>query len=189
MDNSRNSSPSRRLTQRWRVPSTSVLALVLAFVGGGVLAPAASAAPTAGPGIPPGCVVTDPGAPPYCPPACEITAETDRQLYNVSLQNFGEIRESVLRTGLGCPLDYSTDGCSSSPDSPFGFEFTPACHRHDFGYRNYKNQGRFTPAAKSNIDLNFKRDMDNLCETVQSGMKPLCLATSKTYYEAVVLLG
>lgn len=163
--------------------------MVAALITGGLLAPTAAVAAAPGPIIPPGCVVTDPGAPPVCPPPCEIPVETDRQLYDVTLQNFGEIRESVLRTGLGCPLDYSTDGCSSSPDSPFGFEFTPACHRHDFGYRNYKTQNRFTDEAKRRIDSNFKRDMDAICESVASGLRPLCSATATTYYEAVARLG
>lgn len=31
----------------------------------------------------------------------------------------------------------------------------PACHRHDFGYTNYREQSRFTESAKSKIDSNF----------------------------------
>lgn len=32
----------------------------------------------------------------------------------------------------------------------------PACHRHDFGYHNYRDQSRFTVSGKLNIDNNFK---------------------------------
>lgn len=37
-----------------------------------------------------------------------------------------------------------------------GFPFDPACQRHDFGYRNYKAQNRFTDSGKLSIDNNFK---------------------------------
>jgi hypothetical protein len=36
-----------------------------------------------------------------------------------------------------------------------GYPFEPGCQRHDFGYRNYKAQGRFTDANKLRIDDNF----------------------------------
>jgi hypothetical protein len=35
-------------------------------------------------------------------------------------------------------FDWSTDYCSQSPDKPLGFDFKLSCHRHDFGYRNFK---------------------------------------------------
>jgi hypothetical protein len=41
-------------------------------------------------------------------------------------------------------LDWSTDACTGVDDRPFGWDFKPSCIRHDFGYRNYKRQGRFT---------------------------------------------
>ena len=55
-------------------------------------------------------------------------------------------------------LDWSSDGCTSSPDNPFGFPFLPACQRHDFGYQNFRAQKRFTKSAKAEIDTRFKSE-------------------------------
>src|SRR4051794_11523712 len=59
-------------------------------------------------------------------------------------------------------FDWSTDYCSTSPDQPLGFDFRLSCHRHDFGYRNYKNVGAFDP-NKSRIDDSFYFDLKSKC--------------------------
>lgn len=76
---------------------------------------------------------------------------TDQYLYGITLPTFTSRRNARNPASL----DWNSDGCSSSPDNPFGFPFTPACHRHDFGYRNYKIQNRFTAAGKKNVDDQF----------------------------------
>jgi hypothetical protein len=83
-----------------------------------------------------------------------VNQVTDQYLYSITLPAF------TLRRNARDPptLIWDSDGCSSSPDNPFGFPFTPACHRHDFGYRNYKKQNRFTDAGKLKIDNNFKTE-------------------------------
>lgn len=79
---------------------------------------------------------------------------TDQYLFSITLPAF-----TARRNARDPPsLIWDSDGCSSSPDNPFGFPFTPACHRHDFGYRNYKSQQRFTAAGKLKIDNNFKTE-------------------------------
>lgn len=79
---------------------------------------------------------------------------TDQYLFSITLPAF-----TVHRNARDPPtLIWDSDGCSSSPDNPFGFPFVPACHRHDFGYRNYKAQNRFTDAGKAKIDSNFKTE-------------------------------
>jgi hypothetical protein len=79
---------------------------------------------------------------------------TDQYLYSITLPAF-----TGRRNARDPPtLIWDSDGCSSSPDNPFGFPFTPACHRHDFGYRNYKAQNRFTSAGKAKVDSNFKTE-------------------------------
>lgn len=77
---------------------------------------------------------------------------TDRYLFDISLESFGSYRNARNPASL----DWSSDNCSDSPDNPLGFPFTPGCQRHDFGYRNYKAQGRFTDAAKLRIDQNLR---------------------------------
>lgn len=81
-------------------------------------------------------------------------SETDRLLFSVTLSAFLQARAAQNPSYL----DWSSDSCSSSPDNPFGFPFDPACQRHDFGYRNYKAQNRFTDAGKLRIDNNFRNE-------------------------------
>jgi hypothetical protein len=62
-----------------------------------------------------------------------------------------------------------------------------SCYRHDFGYRNYKKQNRFTDANKARIDSNFKKDMLNQCKS--ESFEDACEATATVYYEAVKAFG
>ena len=62
-----------------------------------------------------------------------------------------------------------------------------SCYRHDFGYRNFKAQSRFTDANKARIDSNFKEDMDDQCAGEE--FKDACDATATLYYEAVKAFG
>ncbi|MDX3195784.1 phospholipase [Streptomyces sp. MN03-5084-2B] len=113
--------------------------------------------------------------------AVDIPAVTDQYLFSTSLSGFETIRNSAPYSGQ---LDWSSDGCSWSPDKPFGFQFLPGCHRHDFGYRNYKKQGRFTEAARKRIDDNLYADLKSAC-----GSNLACKGTAWTYYEAVRKFG
>lgn len=85
-------------------------------------------------------------------------------------------------------FDWSTDYCSSSPDNPLGFNFTLACYRHDFGYRNYKAMGQFS-ANKARLDSAFYEDMKRVCATYSSVVQPACYALAWTYYQAVRAFG
>lgn len=81
-------------------------------------------------------------------------AVTDSLLYSTTLPAFTARRNARNPA----TLDWTSDGCTSSPDNPFGFPFVPACHRHDFGYQNYRKQGRFVQSGKLRIDNNFKTE-------------------------------
>ncbi|KAK4035180.1 prokaryotic phospholipase A2-domain-containing protein [Parachaetomium inaequale] len=108
---------------------------------------------------------------------------TDQYLYSITLPTF------TARRNARDPatLIWDSDGCSSSPDNPFGFPFVPACHRHDFGYRNYKAQNRFTDAGKLKVDNNFKKDLYYQCSSVSA--KGVCEALADVYYAAVRAFG
>lgn len=84
----------------------------------------------------------------------DINTVTDQLLFSVTLPEF----ETRRNRKDPASLDWSSDGCTSSPDNPFGFPFLPGCHRHDFGYQNYRVQKRFTKPNKAKIDLNFKSE-------------------------------
>ncbi len=109
--------------------------------------------------------------------AADIPAVTDDYLFSKSLSQFKTIRTQAPYSGQ---LDWSSDGCSYSPDNPFGFKFLPACHRHDFGYRNYKRQSRFTETTRLRIDNKFKSDMYYQCDGNWA-----CKRTADVYYKAV----
>ncbi|GAB3275001.1 phospholipase [Parasphingorhabdus pacifica] len=103
---------------------------------------------------------------------------TDEYLFDYSLPRFAATRAQRPHADR---LDWSSDGCSLSPDEPFGYEFTDSCHRHDFGYRNYTVQQRFTEENRLDIDDNFRSDMHSIC----AGAEPLCHGTAEVYYWAV----
>jgi hypothetical protein len=106
---------------------------------------------------------------------------TDQYMYSTSLTNFQQLRAEQPNGDI---LDWSSDGCSNSPDNPFGFNLVKACYRHDFGYRNYKDQGRFTEANRLTIDNNFKDDMYEVCDGNWA-----CNRFADTYYLAVRQFG
>jgi hypothetical protein len=85
-------------------------------------------------------------------------------------------------------FDWSTDYCSSSPDNPLGFNFKLSCHRHDFGYRNYKDLGQF-PANKPRLDSAFYADLKRVCATYSTVVQPACHSLAWVYYEAVSIFG
>lgn len=85
-------------------------------------------------------------------------------------------------------FDWSTDYCSSSPDNPFGFPFSTACARHDFGYRNYKDAGTFG-ANKARLDSAFYEDLKRVCARYGGATKSACNSTAWTYYQAVKVFG
>jgi hypothetical protein len=85
-------------------------------------------------------------------------------------------------------FDWSTDHCSNSPDNPLGFDFRLSCHRHDFGYRNYKRFNLF-PANKPRLDSAFYEDMRRRCATYQAVLQPACYSLAWTYYQAVRVFG
>jgi hypothetical protein len=107
----------------------------------------------------------------------QLSAVTDDYSFSKSLSQFSSIRNSRPYANQ---LDWSSDACSWSPDKPFGFDFTPACHRHDFGYRNNKRQGRWNAGKKLRVDDKFKADMYSIC-----GGNIACKGTANVYYSAV----
>ena len=107
----------------------------------------------------------------------QLRKVTDQYLYSTGLNNFQTIRGQRPHAAQ---LDWSSDGCSYSPDNPFGFDFVKACHRHDFGYRNYKKQSRFSSTNRLAIDKKFKADMYEVC-----GGNWACKRVADLYYAAV----
>ncbi|MDI6101384.1 phospholipase [Actinoplanes sp. NEAU-A12] len=85
-------------------------------------------------------------------------------------------------------FDWNTDLCSASPDRPLGFDFRLPCHRHDFGYRNYKAVNAFA-TGKALVDSAFYADLRRECATSAPAARPACHSLAWTYYQAVSLFG
>ncbi|NUO96485.1 MAG: phospholipase [Nonomuraea sp.] len=85
-------------------------------------------------------------------------------------------------------FDWSSDGCSSSPDRPLGFDFRMPCGRHDFGYRNFKAVNEFA-ANKEHVDDALYYDLKQVCERAGRLSRPTCLGLAWTYYRAVRRFG
>ncbi|SFS34195.1 phospholipase [Saccharopolyspora flava] len=111
----------------------------------------------------------------------ELQKTTDSYLFEYSLDEFTQTRAEQPHSDQ---LDWSSDGCSYSPDAPFGWEFKESCDRHDFGYRNYKLQERFSEDNRLKIDDNFRDDMYSACDGDGA-----CEATADLYYQAVRQFG
>ena len=111
----------------------------------------------------------------------ELRSVTDQYIHSTSLGGFQNLR---AQRPYGNQLDWSSDGCSNSPDNPFGFNLVRACYRHDFGYRNYKRQARFTESNRLTIDNRFKSDMYVVCDGNWA-----CNRFADVYYAAVRQFG
>ncbi|EEH05266.1 phospholipase A2 group XIII [Histoplasma capsulatum G186AR] len=91
---------------------------------------------------------------------------TDRLLFSSTMAQF-----TAARNAKDPPsLNWESDGCSHSPDKP-GFNFLPSCYRHDFGYRNYKAQDRFTRDNKKKIDRLFRSDLYDECAKEENDLR------------------
>ena len=88
-------------------------------------------------------------------------------------------------------LDWTTDGCSAPVVGGEGrsFNFTQACVRHDFGYRNLKRLGQFNEAARAQIDEQFQRDLESPCSRQVRTRKVRCILWAETFYVAVRATG
>jgi hypothetical protein len=111
----------------------------------------------------------------------QLRAVTDQYIFSTSLSAFQTLR---AQQPYADQLNWTSDGCSAAPDNPFGFDFVRACHRHDFGYRNYKRQSRFTEANRHTIDDRFKTDMYSICNGNWA-----CNRFADIYYAAVRQFG
>jgi hypothetical protein len=88
-------------------------------------------------------------------------------------------------------LDWTSDGCSAPIIGNEGrsFNFTQACTRHDFGYRNTKRLGQFNEEVRAKIDEQFHRDLESSCTNQLRTRKIRCLMWAETFFTAVRTLG
>ncbi|KLJ11098.1 hypothetical protein EMPG_13618 [Blastomyces silverae] len=110
---------------------------------------------------------------------------TDRLLLSSTMAQFTAARNAKDPSSL----NWESDGCSKAPDKP-GFNFLPSCYRHDFGYRNYKAQDRFSKTNKKKIDTLFRGDLYDECAKQKDEEKEEnCKDIADIYYWAVSTFG
>jgi hypothetical protein len=110
-----------------------------------------------------------------------LSGLTDEYLFTDTLPQFETVKAQHPHADQ---LDWSDDGCSFSPETPLGFQFHQSCQRHDFGYRNYKRQDRFSEVNRKKVDDNFHHDLYNIC-----GTNFVCRRVADIYYYAVRTFG
>jgi hypothetical protein len=118
-------------------------------------------------------------------------AFVDRMLYSTSMKDF------VASVGDDPWYDWSTDFCSAPLVGSTGrtFNFTDACRRHDFGYRNLHlldrryGPGHWTTDNRKKVDKQFLSDMKSHCYSRRWWDEPTCLAWAETFYRAVRVAG
>jgi len=127
-------------------------------------------------------------------PCNNLGVLTDQLLFHTTLKQFlwyKHPRHQLCKDYL----DWTDNGCSKSPDHPFGYNFHRSCMRHDFGYRNYKRQGRFRHNDpnhhynRKRIDRQFLHDLRQECAWRDHPEREECEGLAKTYYTFVRLLG
>ncbi|MEN9746716.1 MAG: hypothetical protein RL729_1188 [Actinomycetota bacterium] len=110
-------------------------------------------------------------------------------VFDVDFNSFKRERFSLKRAYPH--LDWTTDGCSAPIVGNEGrsFNFTHACMRHDFGYRNIKRLGQFNEVVRTKLDEQFRRDLESSCATQVRTRKIRCLMWAETFYVAVRATG
>jgi hypothetical protein len=179
-------------------------AVLAGVIGLTSLAPAVAATPVSGK------AVTGPTATAMAGKA-PMVSKPDRIKRLGKLTVKGQTSLNAWYAGLGqyrqgknpYKFNWSTDGCSKAPEKiPGGYDFTFPCHRHDFGYRNYKSLvgvSKFRSQHKKRIDDVFLQDMKQVCNARfwadpltpagRKKAKAACLKTADKYYAAVRALG
>jgi len=89
-------------------------------------------------------------------------------------------------------LVWESDGCSAPVLGSGPFDFTLACTRHDFGWRNLKEFHRDSAPMwqidnKDRVDAGFLYDMRVRCSSLPSLVRVGCDTTARVYYTAVRL--
>lgn len=130
------------------------------------------------------------------PPYSTRKAQVDVNVFHSTLSEFqGRYHSSSYRTNPSYSwMNFTNDGCSSSPDSvPFVYNFTHPCHHHDYGYRNYKLLNRDYPSygvwnetLRSWVDSVFLSDMRSTCSGLTYSQ---CMETAQVFYQFVRLFG
>ena len=118
-------------------------------------------------------------------------AFVERMLFTTPISGF------LDAVGSDTWFDWSTDLCSAPLVGNTGrsFNFTNACRRHDFGYRNLQLLDRryggshWNSSSRKRVDQQLLADMKRDCWARPWYEEPTCLAWAETFYAAVRIAG
>lgn len=108
-------------------------------------------------------------------------------VFDTSITDFVRTATSPTRDKR---LDWRTDLCSAPvlESSGRSFDFSRACRRHDFAYRNLSRLDggrRWTAALRARVDAVFRGDMRADCLPRRATLRVRCLLWAEAYYRAV----
>ena len=118
------------------------------------------------------------------PTGIDVVAETDTWLFSTSMSNFLSAMNAKTPPYLFWPSP-SANACTGMFDYPWDFDFKRSCQRHDFGYKNYRDQKRFCQSGREKIDSQFSRDLRSYCASRKWWKRPLCYSTAEAYIAGV----
>lgn len=126
-------------------------------------------------------------SPPVSASSAPLKNIVDALMFTTPLERFITIADSPDHDPR---LDWTSDACSAPVVASTGrsFDFTAACRRHDFGYRNLARieHGRWwTAATRQLVDSQFRRDMRHDCDHRVRTFRLRCLAWAELFYRAV----
>ncbi|MEV7547430.1 phospholipase A2 [Streptomyces sp. NPDC089915] len=146
------------------------------------------------------------------PPASAVPATPAEKLARLDAltqlgdKAFGDWVETRAAHQLGKPdryeFNWTTNGCNDPAPNRLGtYDFTFACIRHDFGYRNYKDlqgedvfqHGADWNSPKDRVDRIFHQDLLAVCDEMgfpvhhTATERAACVKAADVYFAAVVV--
>lgn len=124
-------------------------------------------------------------------------ARLESLVFGTSLPSFQ--LAAARRIGIDATFDWSTDLCSAPLVGSTGrsFDFSAACTRHDFAYRNFKRADADNPARgalwnsriRQRIDDLFLRDMSDHCSRRKLIERTSCRMWAEVFFRLVRVAG
>ena len=110
-----------------------------------------------------------------------------RLTFSVSLSQFIATADSPNKDQR---LNWTTDGCSAPVVGSTGrsFDFTDACRRHDFAYRNFSvidGGKKWTSSLRDRVDRRFRSDMREHCSKRAVLDRGPCRFWAETFFRFV----
>ena len=86
--------------------------------------------------------------------------------------------------------DWYRNGCAHHLTLGFSRDFTPACHQHDFGYRNLRLHAETRTAEHRRFtDEVFLRHMRAACQGLEARQQPACERSAQWHYRITRMFG